>query len=86
MNPAGAVTPESFTLLHQFIQATWVVKLVLLGLIGASLWSWAVIIDKWVRFAALNRAAARFEAAVNSGRSLEDVATAAGTAPRHARS
>ena len=84
MNPAGAVTPESFTLVHQFLQASWVVKLVLLGLAGASLWSWAVIIDKWVRFAALNRAADRFEADVNSGRALEDVAAEAGTAPRHA--
>jgi biopolymer transport protein TolQ len=84
MNPAGAVTPESFTLIHQFLQASWVVKLVLLGLAGASLWSWAVIIDKWMRFAALNRGADRFEADVNSGRSLEDVAAEAGAAPRHA--
>jgi len=80
MNPAGAVTPESFSLIHQFVQASWVVKLVLLGLAGASLWSWAVIIDKSVRITALNRAADRFEADVNSGRSLEEVATDA----RHA--
>jgi biopolymer transport protein TolQ len=84
MNPAGAITPDSFSFIHQFLEASWVVKLVLLGLIGASLWSWAVIIDKWVRFGRLNRAANRFEAEVNSGRSLEEVAAEAGDAPRHA--
>jgi biopolymer transport protein TolQ len=84
MNPAGAVTPESFSLVHQFFAAGWVVKGVLLGLALASLWSWAVIIDKLFRIAALNRAADRFEAEVGSGRSLEEVAGEAGDAPRHA--
>jgi biopolymer transport protein TolQ len=84
MNPAGAITPESFSFIHEFLQASWVVKLVLVGLVGASLWSWAVIIDKWVRFSALNRAADRFETEVNSGRSLEEVAMEAGAAPKHA--
>jgi biopolymer transport protein TolQ len=84
MNPAGAVTPESFSLVHQFLQASWVVKAVLLGLALASLWSWAVIIDKLFRIAALNRAADRFEAEVGSGRSLEEVAGEAGETPRHA--
>jgi biopolymer transport protein TolQ len=84
MNPAGAVTPESFSLIHQFLEASWVVKAVLLGLALASLWSWAVIIDKLFRINALNRAADRFEAEVGSGRSLEEVAGEAGEAPRHA--
>jgi biopolymer transport protein TolQ len=84
MTPAGAITPDSFSLVHQFMQASWVVKLVLIGLAGASLWSWAVIIDKSVRITALNRAADRFEAEVNSGRSLEEVAQDAGAAPLHA--
>jgi biopolymer transport protein TolQ len=57
---------------------------VLLGLALASLWSWAVIIDKLFRIAALNRAADRFEAEVGSGRSLEEVAGEAGETPRHA--
>jgi biopolymer transport protein TolQ len=84
MTPAGAITPDSFSLVHQFAQASWVVKAVLIGLAGASLWSWAVIIDKSFRITALNRAADRFEADVNSGRSLEEVASDAGAAPRHA--
>jgi biopolymer transport protein TolQ len=83
MNPTGVVTPENFSLVHQFLEASWVVKAVLLGLAGASLWSWAVIIDKLFRISALNREADRFEADVGSGRSLEDVANDAGEAPRH---
>lgn len=83
MDPA-AVTPDSFNFLHLFIQAHWVVKLVMLGLGGASLWSWTVILDKAFRFTALNREANKFEDAVASGRSLEEVAAEAGERPRHA--
>ncbi len=84
MEAAGAITPESFSPIHLFLHADFVVKAVLLGLICASLWSWAVIIDKAVRFNALNRAANSFEDEVASGRPLEEVAAAAGDAPRHA--
>jgi biopolymer transport protein TolQ len=49
----------------------------------ASLWSWAVIIDKALRFGSLNRQANTFEDAVGSGRSLEDIAAQAGPNPSH---
>ena len=84
MDPAATLTPESFSPLHLFLHADWVVKGVLVGLLLASLWSWAVIIDKAFRFAALSREADRFEDKVVSGRPLEDVAAEAGEAPRHA--
>ncbi|MBU2408354.1 MAG: isoleucine--tRNA ligase, partial [Gammaproteobacteria bacterium] len=42
------------------------------------LFSWAVIIDKLLRFSALNRHADRFEDQVSSGRSLEEIANEAG--------
>ena len=71
-------TAESFSFLNIFLQADWVVKAVLLGLAAASLWSWAVIIDKGVRFRSLNREAEAFEDQVGSGRSLEEVAQQAG--------
>src|SRR5205814_8294165 len=83
MDPA-AVTPDTFNFIHLFLRADWVVKLVMLGLAGASLWSWTVIIDKTVRFTGLNRQADHFEDQVSSGRSLEEVATEAGERPRHA--
>ena len=84
MDPAATITPESFSLIHLFLRADWVVKAVLLGLGFASLWSWAVIIDKLFRMGALNREANRFEDEVGAGRSLEDIAAEAGEAPRHA--
>jgi biopolymer transport protein TolQ len=84
MDPTAAVSPESFSLVHQIVHADWVVKLVMAGLAIASLWSWTVIFDKTFRFSRLNREADRFEDAVGSGRSLEDVAAEAGDRPRHA--
>ncbi|HEX3701606.1 MAG TPA: protein TolQ [Phenylobacterium sp.] len=84
MDPAAAVSPESFSLVHQIAHADWIVKLVMAGLAIASLWSWTVILDKTFRFAALNREANRFEEQVSSGRSLEEIAAQAGERPRHA--
>jgi len=84
MDPNAAITPETFNIVHLFLAADWVVKVVMIGLGLASLWSWAVIIDKAVRFTALNAQANSFEREVGSGRALEDVAQAAGEHPRHA--
>jgi biopolymer transport protein TolQ len=83
MDPA-AVTPDSFNFLTLFMQATWVAKLVMLGLALASVWSWAVIIDKSIRFSKLNREANSFEAELSSGRSMEEIAAEAGERPTHA--
>jgi biopolymer transport protein TolQ len=83
MDSTTAVTPESFNFFVLFMQADWVVKLVMLGLAGASLWSWTVILDKTFRFSGLNREANRFEDTVASGKSLEEVAAEAGDRPRH---
>jgi biopolymer transport protein TolQ len=80
---AAALSPESFSFIALFIRADWVVKLVMIGLAAASLWSWAVIFEKSVRFTKMNREAERFEDEVASGRSLEDVAAAAGERPGH---
>ncbi len=68
---------------HLFVAADPVVKAVMVGLVIASLWSWAVIIDKAFKFASMNRHAAAFEKAVGSGRSLEEIAQQAGPDPVH---
>ena len=83
MADPAALTPESFSLIAIFLRASWVVKLIMVALGLASLWSWAIIIDKSVRFTALNRRADAFEDAVSSGRSLEEVAAEAGDKPKH---
>jgi biopolymer transport protein TolQ len=80
----AAVTPDSFNFISLFMRADWVVKFVMLGLGLASLWSWTVILDKTVRFFALNREADRFEGEVGRGQSLEEVAAQAGERPTHA--
>lgn len=79
------MTPESaadaLNVVNLFMHADWVIKGVIIGLAVASLWSWAVIFDRFARFAALKRQANAFEEALNSGRSLEDLANQAGTNP-----
>lgn len=56
-----------------FMQAGWVVKLVMLGLIGASVWTWAIVVDKLISFARLRVALNRFEQVFWSGQSLEEL-------------
>ncbi|MDB5470008.1 MAG: tolQ [Caulobacter sp.] len=73
-----AVSPESFSFVALFFKADWVIKGVMVGLAIASLVSWAVIIDKFVRFGGLNRQANAFEDKVGSGRPLEEIAQEAG--------
>jgi biopolymer transport protein TolQ len=82
MDPA-AITPQSFDLISIFLNSDWVVKLVMIGLGVSSLWSWTIILEKLFRFSALNRETDKFEDAVASGRSLEDVAAEAGERPTH---
>jgi biopolymer transport protein TolQ len=82
MDPAvPAITADSFSFITLFLRADWVVKGVMLGLALASLGSWAVIIDKTVRFTGLSREARTFEGQVASGRSLEDIAHESGDNP-----
>jgi hypothetical protein len=69
MNDAAsaALSPESFSALALFLRADWVVKGVMLGLLGASLWSWSVIIDKVLKFRALAHDADQIEDAFEKG-------------------
>lgn len=56
-----------------FWQAGWVVKLVMLGLLAASIWTWAIIVDKLISFARMRVALDRFEQVFWSGQSLEEL-------------
>ncbi|RTM02378.1 MAG: protein TolQ, partial [Hyphomicrobiales bacterium] len=51
----------------------WVVKLVMIGLLCASIWTWAIIIDKLVAYSRMRMALNRFEQVFWSGQSLEDL-------------
>ncbi|WP_310618885.1 protein TolQ [Flexibacterium corallicola] len=66
--------PEaSLSYLSMFFEADIVVKLVMLGLIFASVWSWAIIFDRAVLFSRAKRQMNRFEGVFWSGQSLEDL-------------
>ena len=56
-----------------FMQAGWVVKLVMIGLLCASVWTWAIIVDKLVSYGRMRLALNRFEQVFWSGQSLEEL-------------
>lgn len=62
-----------FSLIALFMRASLVVKLVMVLLVVASVWAWAVIIAKLLNYAASRRTNARFDRAFWSGEPLEDV-------------
>jgi biopolymer transport protein TolQ len=66
--PAGG-----FSLFALFWQAHIVVKLVIIGLVAASVWSWAIIVDKLLLFARTKRQMDQFETVFWSGQSLEQL-------------
>ena len=78
MNPEAVQTAlaepaVSFSLLSLFWQAHIVVKLVMLGLLGASIWCWAIIVDKLMLYARMRRQMDQFENVFWSGQSLEQL-------------
>src|SRR3546814_19629190 len=68
---AGSVGAADLTIWHLFFRAHWVVKLVMICLLLASIWSWAIIFDKSCRLRRLDQRASRFLAAFWSGGSLD---------------
>ena len=66
-----------------FMQADIVVKLVMLGLLGASVWVWAVVFEKWSTLRKANREADAFEDRFWSGGSLDDLFDREGSNPNH---
>ena len=66
-----------------FLEADIVVKLVMLGLLGASVWVWAVVFEKWTSLRRVNREADGFEDRFWSGGSLDDLYDQEGIKPAH---
>ena len=69
----GLEAAGDVTLLGLFLQAGLIVKLVMIGLLTASIWTWAIIIDKVLLYARTRKQLDRFEEVFWSGRSLEDL-------------
>ena len=66
-----------------FLQADIVVKLVMLMLIAASVWVWAIVFEKITSLRRASRAADGFEDRFWSGGSLEDLYDTEGAKPGH---
>jgi len=73
MEQVGLAATSEVTLWSLFMQAGFVVKLVMLGLIGASIWTWAIVADKWISFGKFRRQLDQFEQVFWSGQSLEEL-------------
>jgi biopolymer transport protein TolQ len=69
----GASAAGGFSFLELFLKADFVVKAVMIGLALASVWSWAVAIDKFLQIRKLEEGARAVEATLAEGRGLEGV-------------
>ncbi len=65
----------STAFLDLFLSAHIVVKVVMIGLLLASVWSWAIIVEKLVSFRRARSEADKFEQLFWSGQSLEELYT-----------
>ncbi len=64
---------NQLTPVGMFLEATWVVKTVMIGLILASIFSWTLLITKILEFGALNRRSNAFVEAFRSAKSVNDM-------------
>ena len=78
---AGSTDLGDLTIWGLFIRAHWVVKVVMIMLFGASIWTWAIILDKMWRLRRLETRALKFEDAFWSGGSLDDLYERVGQRP-----
>lgn len=68
----GGTVPD-FSFFGMFMQADFIVQSVMIILLGASVWCWAIIYDKYKRLKEVRERADEFEAEFWSGNSLEDL-------------
>lgn len=74
MDAVGAAAAHSdFSIWALFWQADLIVKTVMIGLLLASIWCWAIIVDKSTLFGRTRREMNRFERVFWSGQSLEEL-------------
>ena len=69
----GPATVGGFSFLELFLQAHVVVQAVILGLLIASIWSWAIVVEKFFAFRRARRESDYFENVFWSGQSLDEL-------------
>jgi biopolymer transport protein TolQ len=78
----GSVANLDFSILSLFLRADPVVKAVIILLLLASIWCWAIIFDKLTGLRRLNARSTEFEQAFWSGNSLNDLYERISNQPR----
>ena len=78
----GSVANLNFSVWSLFLRADWIVKGVLILLVMASIWCWAIIFEKVMGLKRLNEGADEFEAVFWSGGSLDQLYDRIGAQPR----
>lgn len=69
----GTDAHTDLSLIALFMQAHIVVKFVMIGLAGASIWSWAIIINKTITLIGIKKRMDEFEDTFWSGQSLDEL-------------
>ena len=76
-NIAASPLAQSTALQHSvfdlFLNASPIIKLIMLGLLIASVWSWTIILHKTYKLRRINQAADQFEESFWSGGALDDL-------------
>ena len=78
----GSVADIDFSMWSMFLRADVVVKSVVVLLLLASVWCWAIIFDKVIGLRRLNARSSEFEEAFWSGSSLDDLYDSISNQPR----
>ena len=79
---AGSLEGAHFGMTEMFLRADVVVKSVMISLILASIWCWAIIFEKMLTVRRLNKRSSEFEQAFWSGQSLDELYERISTNPR----
>jgi len=79
---AGSLSADQFTMMSMFLRADLVVKSVMVMLVLASIWCWAIIFEKLLTVRRLNKRSDEFEQAFWSGKSLDDLFDRVSSNPR----
>ena len=79
---AGSVGENDFSILALFLRADMIVKAVVVILLLASVWCWAIIFQKWIGIRGLNKRSSEFEKVFWSGNSLDDLFDRISSQPR----
>ena len=82
MIPPDAASSD-LSIFTLFLQAHWIVKSVMIGLMACSVWVWAIAVDKIILYARTSRAMDGFEQTFWSGQSLEELYRMVSARPNH---